>query len=234
MELAPEGKAPSVTLEGGELRSFLMSLDELEQISARLVRRVRVPLVAEVLSDISLAIDTKADWQDEKNVRAVAEKFKAAKLETVVEKEEEHSSWMIGYRDPTNAMRMINTEFVSLPEFRKTRAQAKHVGKFNKPPFTIIKDGQRQVIPNWRELLSTVKTEGTREVNVQRYKGLGEMNAEQLWSTTMNAETRTLLKVDLVDFAETEPIFSTLMGEDVEARRKFIEENALDVRNLDV
>jgi DNA gyrase subunit B len=234
VELAPEGKAAPLTLEGGELRSFLMSLDELEQISARLVRRVRVPLVAEVLSDISLAIDTKADWQDEKNVRAVAEKFKAAKLETVVEKEEEHSSWMIGYRDPTNAMRMINTEFVSLPEFRKTRAQAKQVGKFNKPPFTIIKDGQRQVIPNWRELLSTVKTEGTREVNVQRYKGLGEMNAEQLWSTTMNAETRTLLKVDLVDFAETEPIFSTLMGEDVEARRKFIEENALDVRNLDV
>jgi DNA gyrase subunit B len=234
VELAPEGKAAPVILEGGELRSFLMSLDELEQISARLVRRVRVPLVAEVLSDISLAIDTKADWQDEKNVRAVAEKFKAAKLETVVEKEEEHSSWMIGYRDPTNAMRMLNTEFVSLPEFRKTRAQAKHVGKFNKPPFTIVKDGQRQVIANWRELLTTVKTEGTREVNVQRYKGLGEMNAEQLWSTTMNAETRTLLKVDLVDFAETEPIFSTLMGEDVEARRKFIEENALDVRNLDV
>jgi DNA gyrase subunit B len=234
VELAPEGKSAPVTLESGELRSFLMSLDELEQISARLVRRVRVPLVAEVLSDISLAIDTKADWQDEKNVRAVAEKFKAAKLETVIEKEEEHSAWMIGYRDPTNAMRMINTEFLSLPEFRKTRAQAKHVGKFNKPPFTIIKDGQRQVIPNWRELLSTVKTEGTREVNVQRYKGLGEMNAEQLWSTTMNAETRTLLKVDLVDFAEAEPIFSTLMGEDVESRRKFIEENALDVRNLDV
>jgi DNA gyrase subunit B len=69
---------------------------------------------------------------------------------------------------------------------------------------------------------------------VQRYKGLGEMNAEQLWQTTMNAETRTLLKVDLQDLTETELIFSTLMGEDVEARRKFIEENALDVRNLDV
>ncbi len=234
VELAPEGKAAPVTLEGGELRSFLMSLDELETISQRLVRRVRVPLVAEILSDVSLAIDTKADWQDEKNVKAVAEKFKEAKLETVVEREEEHSSWMIGYRDPTNAMRMINTEFISLPEYRKTRAQAKHVSKFNKPPFTIIKDGQKQVIANWRELLSTVKTEGTREVNVQRYKGLGEMNAEQLWSTTMNAETRTLLKVDLNDFAEAEPIFSTLMGEDVESRRKFIEDNALDVRNLDV
>jgi DNA gyrase subunit B len=60
------------------------------------------------------------------------------------------------------------------------------------------------------------------------------MNAEQLWETTMNAETRTLLRVDLEDLTETEAIFSTLMGEDVEGRRKFIEENALDVRNLDV
>ncbi len=102
------------------------------------------------------------------------------------------------------------------------------------PPFTILKDSQREPVQNWRDLLATVKSEGTREVNIQRYKGLGEMNAEQLWATTMNAETRTLLQVDLKDSAESEPIFSTLMGEDVESRRKFIEENALDVRNLDV
>jgi len=79
-----------------------------------------------------------------------------------------------------------------------------------------------------------VKSEGTREVNIQRYKGLGEMNAEQLWETTMNIETRTLLKVQLEDLVLTDEIFTTLMGEDVESRRKFIEENALDVRNLDV
>ncbi len=90
------------------------------------------------------------------------------------------------------------------------------------------------MLDNWRDLLNNIKNEGTREVNIQRYKGLGEMNAEQLWETTMNAESRTLLQVDLKDFAETEPIFSTLMGEDVESRRKFIEDNALDVRNLDV
>ncbi len=211
-----------------------MSLDELAQIGQRLERRVRDSRVVDVLTEVSLPIDAKADLQNEENVKVLAERLRETKLEVTVEREEEHSAWMVGYRDPTNAIRMINTEFLSLPEFRRLRAIVKQVARLNTPPFTLVKDGHRDNIANWRDLLNTVKSEGTREVNVQRYKGLGEMNAEQLWSTTMNAETRTMLRVDLNDFAETEPVFSTLMGEDVESRRKFIEENALDVRNLDV
>ncbi len=85
-----------------------------------------------------------------------------------------------------------------------------------------------------RELFEYVIEQGRREYQVQRYKGLGEMTSSQLWETTMDPERRTLLQVRLEDIAETEQIFSTLMGEDVEARRKFIEENALDVKNLDI
>ena len=85
-----------------------------------------------------------------------------------------------------------------------------------------------------RELFDYVLNEGRKEYTVQRYKGLGEMTAEQLWETTMDPERRTLLSVKLEDLAETETIFTTLMGEDVEARRKFIEDNALDVKNLDI
>ena len=85
-----------------------------------------------------------------------------------------------------------------------------------------------------RELFEYVIEQGRRDYQVQRYKGLGEMTAPQLWETTMDPDRRTLLSVKLEDLAETEQIFSTLMGEDVEARRKFIEENALDVKNLDI
>jgi DNA gyrase subunit B len=85
-----------------------------------------------------------------------------------------------------------------------------------------------------RELFEYVIEQGRREYQVQRYKGLGEMTSTQLWETTMDPEKRTLLSVKLEDLAETETIFTTLMGEDVEARRKFIEENALDVKNLDI
>src|SRR2546423_5622636 len=85
-----------------------------------------------------------------------------------------------------------------------------------------------------RELFDYVLNEGKKDYYVQRYKGLGEMTATQLWETTMNPEIRTLMQVKLEDIAETETIFTTLMGEDVESRRKFIEENALDVKNLDI
>ncbi len=87
---------------------------------------------------------------------------------------------------------------------------------------------------NARDLFDYVLDAGSKDFTIQRYKGLGEMTAPQLWETTMDPERRTLLSVKLEDIAECETIFSTLMGEDVEARRKFIEENALDVKNLDI
>jgi DNA gyrase subunit B len=85
-----------------------------------------------------------------------------------------------------------------------------------------------------RELFDYVLNEGRKDYTVQRYKGLGEMSSQQLWETTMDPERRTLLEVKLEDLTETEAIFTTLMGEDVESRRKFIEDNALDVKNLDI
>ena len=226
--------AGGIKLEGSELRSFLMSLDEYLQMFRRMERRMRDARVVEILANIEFKLDAKGEFHEKGNLEPVLAALKAAKVEAKLEHEEEHEAWKIDFIDPTQGTRTIGVDLLQQPEFRRMRAIGRQVAKFNQPPFTVTREGKSETQPGWRELLEHVKSEGTREVSIQRYKGLGEMNAEQLWATTMNAETRTLLKVDLQDLAETEGIFSTLMGEDVESRRKFIEENALDVRNLDV
>ena len=229
------GAGGKTILEGTELRNYLMSLDELQLAWRRMERRLRDPRVVEVLADPGLAIDTKADFADKAHLQPVYEALKALKIETEIRHEEEHSAWMVTFKDPTNAERAVNLELAGQPEYRRLRTLAKQGGKYNQPPFVVVRgDSHRETIAGWRELLNHVKNEGMREVSIQRYKGLGEMNAEQLWETTMNIDTRTLLKVELQDIVQSDEIFTTLMGENVEARRKFIEDNALDVRNLDV
>jgi DNA gyrase subunit B len=223
-------------LESTELRSFLMSLDEYQQIFRRMERRLREASAVEVLTDASLRIDTKPEFADEAGMKEAIEAFKNSKIlsPALVPDDEHEGAWRITFRDHTNNERAVDIELAGQPEYKRLRAVAKQTAKYNRPPFKVVRDNAVQQIDAWRDLLGYIKSEGTREVNVKRYKGLGEMNAEQLWSTTMNAETRTLLKVTVEDLVQCDEIFTTLMGEDVENRRKFIEENALDVRNLDV
>jgi DNA gyrase subunit B len=229
------GRTAAQTLEGAELRAFLMSLDEYQQIFRMMERRMRDARAVELVSKIEFHIDTKADFTVKANLEPVFAALKAARLDGVeLEHEEEHDAWLVKYRDHTNATRLINTELAAQPEYRRLRAFSKQIAKYNQPLFIVVRENHRDQLDNWRDLLAHIKNEGTREVQVQRYKGLGEMNAEQLWQTTMNAETRTLLKVSVEDLVQCDEIFTTLMGEDVENRRRFIEENALDVRNLDV
>ncbi len=90
------------------------------------------------------------------------------------------------------------------------------------------------MINNEGELVDYIVAAGKKNVVIQRYKGLGEMNPRQLWDTTMNPDTRTLLQTRIEDAIETDEIFTILMGDQVEPRRKFIEDNALNVKNLDI
>ena len=220
--------------EGGDLRNFLMSLDEFQQIFHKVERRLRETRVVEVLGDANLSLDTKADFADRANLEALQARLIAAGVPSEIDVDEEHSAFTLTFHDSTNAARRIGIEMSHQPEYRRFRVLARQIVKFNLPPFTVHKAENKDVILNWRNLLDHVKAEGKRDATVQRYKGLGEMNAEQLADTTMDPEKRTLLEVRVEDLVATDLIFTTLMGEDVENRRKFIEDNALDVKNLDV
>ena len=234
VEVSSHNGSPSQRLEGTELRNFLMALEEYLQISSKAERKLRDSRAVTVVSDPELKIDSKSDFGDENNLKPLARALEAAGIPAELKHDEEHSSWMVCFRDSTHAERTIGVELAAMPEYRRLRSLGRQIGRYNQPPFVVVKDSSRVIQEHWRGLLDYVKEEGKKDASVQRYKGLGEMNADQLWETTMNAEKRTLLRVRLEDAVECEEIFSTLMGEDVEARRKFIEENALDVRNLDV
>ena len=234
LETGFNGSGPKARIDGGELRSFLMTLDEFEQISHKVERRLRDARVVEMLGNVNFRLDTKADFAEQGNLAPALEALRAVKIECELKQDEEHSAWMIAYADSTNAERIIGISLASQPDYKRYRVLARQAAKFNDPPFVVSKNEHRDKLANWRELLAHVKNEGKKDASVQRYKGLGEMNAEQLAETTMNPEKRTLLQVRLEDAVESEEIFSTLMGENVESRRKFIEDNALDVKNLDV
>jgi DNA gyrase subunit B len=223
------------SLEGAEARKFLASLDELQQAFRRCERRLRDARVVELLVNDDLKLDAKTDFQEKANLQPLLASIQALKIDSELKADEEHSAFQVAFLDVTKAERLISVELAAQPEYRRLRSLAKQIAPLNKPPFRAYREGkQPEVIENWRALLGFAKEEGMRDANVQRYKGLGEMNADQLWETTMDAERRTLLRIELKDLVESDEIFSTLMGEDVESRRKFIEENALDVRNLDV
>ncbi len=176
------------------------------------------------------------------------------------ERDEEHHTWSFTFTDAQGAVRRIDWALASSPEFRQMMAKFALIREQSEPPFVIEfaakaaasepseTDEDSEATPrratrasrepvekhSLRDLFEFIVDQGKREYQVQRYKGLGEMTSAQLWETTMDPSVRTLLQVKLEDFAETETIFTTLMGEDVEARRKFIEDNALDVKNLDI
>jgi DNA gyrase subunit B len=128
----------------------------------------------------------------------------------------------------------INWDFLSSVEWQRLFHLYSEMAPLEKPPFAIRQNGGKITLGSREALLDHILALGKKELTIQRYKGLGEMNPEQLWSTTMNPELRTLMKVSIDDAVQTDEIFTILMGDAVEPRRRFIEENALNVRNLDI
>ncbi|MGH9575783.1 MAG: DNA topoisomerase (ATP-hydrolyzing) subunit B [Candidatus Acidiferrales bacterium] len=223
-----DGKA----LEGGVLTQFLLNIQEYDQVAVKLARKLRDVKLIELLADSE--IDKKTDFSEKKKLQDLAKAIEKAKLnfDTKLEFDEEHSLHELVLTN--GGEKRINWALAGSAEFKRLRTLHDAIADSNKPPFTIAHNGDKAEKENAQALLSYVLEDAKSAFTITRFKGLGEMNPSQLWETTMNAETRTLLKVRLEDAVAAEDIFSTLMGENVEQRRKFIEDNALDVVNLDI
>jgi DNA gyrase subunit B len=166
-----------------------------------------------------------------------------AKVQTAMEKahyttelntDEEHGLWEIETVAASGSDIVIDWNLASYVEFQKAVELFMTLEDTLAGPFISGENGGSEEVPTREALLEKLLAAAKKDLSIQRYKGLGEMNPEQLWETTMNPEKRTLLEVRIDDAIETDSIFTVLMGDAVEPRRKFIEDNALDVRNLDV
>jgi DNA gyrase subunit B len=130
---------------------------------------------------------------------------------------------------------IIDATLLLSPELEELRRLARELGVIGAPPFRLhAGDDEGEQAPTLADAVSKLMAHARQGLEVKRFKGLGEMNPGQLWQTTMDPEVRVLLQVKIEDAYEADEIFSTLMGDEVEPRRRFIEANALDVRNLDV
>jgi DNA gyrase subunit B len=161
----------------------------------------------------------------------------AGEEEYFIEDDPENNSFRVRYVSARNGSKwdtVLDAELVGAPAFQELLRLSREFGEIGGPPYLLEEPEEGKQVNGLFQLKDLILKMGRKGLGIQRYKGLGEMNPGQLWETTMNPETRTLLQVTIADAAEAERIFSTLMGDDVEPRRQFISENALQVQNLDI
>jgi DNA gyrase subunit B len=231
-------------IEGKELALSLERLVDLKRYSERTVRRLAGDShLLEILLEAfagkkgvwrKAGATLRSIFQDGDLMAKVEGALARAGFQTELSTDEEHGLWEIETTTTSGVGVAIDWNFASYVEFQKAAELYMTLEDELAPPFITGSNGTSEEIPTREALLERVLAAAKKDLSIQRYKGLGEMNPEQLWETTMNPEKRTLLQVRIDDAVETDDIFSILMGDAVEPRRKFIEDNALDVKNLDI
>jgi DNA gyrase subunit B len=212
--LEKRGRNPHVVAalvqQGGVPRGALKDQAKAMRLLERLLERLRQE------GDQFASIEGEVEWDEEQGAHRLVVTLGSQQL------------W--GDRPAC----IIDPALLTSAEYRELEAAGAALNAIGSPPFTIKSDTESALAQSWTALYEQTLALSRKGLTIQRYKGLGEMNAEQLWETTMNPQTRTLLKVQVEDAVAAEKIFTTLMGDQVEPRRQFIETHALEVGNLDI
>jgi DNA gyrase subunit B len=237
-------KATGEKIEGKDLTALLERLNEFNGFTHKLERRLGerkiLDIVLETMAGKNGLMQTAGRklhdvFANEELLGQIELALSEAGYKTDLLSDEEHGTSSIEIKLPNSSTTIvINWDMATLVEFQRSIELFKSLPQMQTPPFVITEGTTETEVASRDELLNHTLGAAKKDLHIQRYKGLGEMNPEQLWETTMDPEKRTLLQVRIDDAVETDEIFTILMGDQVEPRRRFIETNALDVKNLDI
>ena len=220
-------------------QEFVSVMQQIERIARRYDRLFLEKLVYMPRVDAALLADRTAfeAWTEELNGRLNTDQQPSSRYDLAVEEDPDtaaKSLQLIVRSHGVSQETRISEDFFYSKEYRKIYELGAHLEGLLAPDAYVQKGDKRQEVTSFKQALEWLTEEGKRGQHIQRYKGLGEMNPDQLWETTMDPETRRLLSVSIEDAVAADEIFTTLMGDQVEPRREFIEQNALSVENLDI
>jgi DNA gyrase subunit B len=236
--------AEGLSLTGQPLRNLLDELLRFRELCERLRRFAEPAVVKAAVRETALDVDalhdnTRVEQARQQLQAALTKAYPDMMFTLSVKDDADHACKKIEVQSRAGvASRKSNVDhaLLSTTDWRRLRELQTAIVALGAPPFTVSEgDGEPTTeLADIDALWNHVDVRGHKGLQLQRYKGLGEMNAGTLWDTTMNPETRVLLQVRIDDGLEAEKLFSVLMGDQVEPRREFIEQNAMDVRNLDI
>ncbi len=219
-------------LAGKAIMPYIKNLSKFERLLEWFTKRKNDTAVIKALLHYDLNKDL---LKNEKDVKDLIKKLKKEfpDLSEEIKVDEEHQSQRIELQRAGLTL-TIDEDYFASPDFKELTKLFTELKGLGHPPYKVIHNGETHKFGSSRELFNFILSIAKKGISIQRYKGLGEMNPHQLWETTMDPEKRTLLQVSVEDSIKAEEIFSTLMGDQVEPRKDFIEKHALEVRNLDI
>jgi DNA gyrase subunit B len=225
------------------LLPILHKLVAFEDLLTRLAQKHGEPSILRVFVDFRqltkdlLKNRSELDALVQEATRVLGFVFAEGTVSVEIQSDEEYDTHKIVCRLSGNGNQktfVVNHDLVGSADFRELQKLAPAVLGLARPPYRLKRKGVEATYSTSAELVKEILESGKRGLSIQRYKGLGEMNPGQLWDTTMDPATRSLLQVTLEDTTGVDEIFTILMGDEVEPRRNFIQQHALEVRNLDV